>query len=381
MKIAYATTYNPKDKGQWSGLGYYIGKSLENVGLSVAYLGPLKDRFSLTATLKQRIYVKLFNRLFLRDRAPFLLEEYAEQIAVKLSRMIPDVVFSPGHIPVARLNSNLPVVVYTDSVFCQMIDFYPDYKRICQESIGHAIAMEKQSLRNCARVIYSSDWAANAAVELYDVSPEKVRVVPFGANIDFHLTINDIQRIVDARPCDRCKLIFLGVDWFRKGGDIALSVAEKLVQKGMKIELKIIGCIPESVDTLPDYVHVIGYISKEGCMDLRRFTAHLSEAHFLILPTRADCTPVVFSEANSFGVPCLSTQCGGIPSIIKDDVNGKLFPISFQPEEMAEFIFEKFQDYDCYKELAFSAYKEYRERLNWSSSGKRIQAILEELLC
>ncbi len=30
MKIAYVTTYDATDVGQWSGLGYYIPQSLKN---------------------------------------------------------------------------------------------------------------------------------------------------------------------------------------------------------------------------------------------------------------------------------------------------------------------------------------------------------------
>ncbi|MBK7121948.1 MAG: hypothetical protein IPH68_03555 [Chitinophagaceae bacterium] len=40
------------------------------------------------------------------------------------------------------------------------------------------------------------------------------------------------------------RLLFLGVEWERKGGQIALDTFYALQNNGMQVQLKIIGCQP-----------------------------------------------------------------------------------------------------------------------------------------
>ena len=56
-----------------------------------------------------------------------------------------------------------------------------------------------------------------------------------------------------------------------------------------------------------------------------------AESHFLVLPTQADCTPLVIAEANAFGVPCLVSVLGGLPTLVQDGQNGRLYPPGVGP--------------------------------------------------
>ena len=40
---------------------------------------------------------------------------------------------------------------------------------------------------------------------------------------------------------DVCKLLFIGSDWYRKGGDIAVEIAGSLNAMGLKTELTMLG--------------------------------------------------------------------------------------------------------------------------------------------
>jgi glycosyltransferase involved in cell wall biosynthesis len=106
----------------------------------------------------------------------------------------------------------------------------------------------------------------------------------------------------------------------------------------------------------------------------------ISNAHFLILPTRADCSPIVFAEFNSYGIPCLTTKVGGIPTLIKDGVNGKLFSLDATPDEYSEYILSLFKDYNRYKTLARNSYQEYKNRLNWEVSSKKLFELLKQVI-
>ncbi len=110
----------------------------------------------------------------------------------------------------------------------------------------------------------------------------------------------------------------MGVDWHRKGGDIAYAVAKRLNQIGLPTELTVVGCQPLINEPIPKFVKSLGFIKKSAPEGKERLNRLIIESHFLILPSLADCTPMVFPEANSLGVPCLSTKVGGIPSIIQE---------------------------------------------------------------
>ena len=117
----------------------------------------------------------------------------------------------------------------------------------------------------------------------------------------------------------------------------------------MKTELTIVGCQPSVDEALPDFVKVLGFIPKSTSEGKKKIYQLIADSHFLILPSIADCTPIVFSEANSLGVPCISRRVGGIPTIIKDDLNGKLFDRDSDPFQYCEYIFNIFTNYTQYK--------------------------------
>jgi glycosyltransferase involved in cell wall biosynthesis len=376
MKIAYVTTYDPSDVHAWSGSGNYILRALQDTGLQTETIGNVRDRRTIRLKLKEAYYAKILSKRYLRDREPTVLMDYASQVEKRLTSIHYDIVFSPGTIPIAYLQTEKPIVLWTDATFAGMIDFYPEFTNLCTETIDNGNKMEQLALSKCRLAIYSSEWAANTAIRHYDVDPAKIKVVPFGASIRCTRTLNDIDKNVENKSFDICKLLFLGVDWHRKGGDKALVVANLLNQRGIRTELHIVGCNPPS--SSPSFVTHHGFISKkteEGTQHLERL---LSESHFLILPARAECYGVVFAEASSFGLPSLATKVGGIPTAIHDGKNGRTFPLDETPEKYCDYIEYFMSSRKSYKELALSSFQEYSEKLNWLLAGRRVLALIQE---
>ena len=200
MKLAYVTTYDATDIKQWSGLGYYITESLKNQSLSIEYIGSLRGRYSLLSKIKRRLYGRFFHKTYLKDREPLILKNYASQVRERLSNLNSDIIFSPGTIPIAYLECNQPKVFWTDSTFAGMINFYPQFSNLCKETIKNGNAMEQSALERCSLAIYSSDWAAEIAIRNYKVNPSKVKVVPFGANIECERNIQDIKALLKSDP-------------------------------------------------------------------------------------------------------------------------------------------------------------------------------------
>jgi glycosyltransferase involved in cell wall biosynthesis len=378
MKISYVTTYDALDIHNWSGLGYSIAKMLENQNADINYIGNLQTQLNFILKIKRRFYREFSEKTFDISREPFVAKRYAEQVQTKLTTNT-DIVFSPGSIPIALLETKKPKVFYTDATFAGMLGFYDYFSNLCAETIKHGNYLEQKALESSELIIFSSDWAAKTAIDNYGINPNKIKVVPFGSNINCKRKLDDIKNIINDRSVNTLNLLFLGVDWVRKGGDFAVKIASELNNSGLKTKLHIAGIQKLPFDNIPDFIINHGYISKSTQEGINRIEQLLSNSHFLILPSLADCTPVVYSEANSFGLPCITTNVGGIPTIIKNEINGKLFSLNADVLEWCEYISNSFTDKAKYNALCMSSFGEYENRLNWNVAGKTIMNLMKEI--
>lgn len=378
MRIAYVTEYDALDIHQWSGLGYFIARCLEEQGFSMDYIGSLEKPFLARPIGKvKRLYYRLGGRNFLPGRDPRLVKAYARQIERHPALVHADVIFSPGSIPVSYLNARVPIVIWTDATFAGMVDFYPAFSNLCRESIVHGNTLERSALERCHTILYSSEWAAHSATRHYGTDPRKVRVLPFGGNVLHDHTRQEVMAFIRQRDRSVCRLLFLAVDWYRKGGEIALQVAGELQASGVPVELHVAGCVPPV--PVPEYVHRHGFLTKSDREGRDRLDRLMRESHFLLLPTRADATPLVINEACSYGLPTLASDVGGITSLIENGRNGYVFTSGSTASSYAEVIRRAWMNETEYAALCHTCFEEYENRLSWRASGRKLKALLEEI--
>jgi glycosyltransferase involved in cell wall biosynthesis len=380
MKVAYVSSYDAQAVKSWSGIPYYMSRSLMQSFGELNYVGPLPIRRSteLKLKLKKGLYKFLCGQQYLQDADQSVLMDIADQANQQLKTVDYDLVFSPVTYTIAYLETKRPIVFWADATFAGLVDYYPYHSNLCYENVLNGMRMEQSALDRCTLALFASDWAAATAIKNYRVNPAKVRVVPFGANVECDRTPEDIAAIVRAKPQNQCNLLFLGVNWHRKGGDLALEVARQLNQSGVKTQLTVIGCDPVSDQPLPDYVKPLGFVSKATAEGRQTIDQAFAEAHFLILPSRAECYGIVFCEAASFGVPSLARNTGGIPTIIRSGINGKLFVPENFVEECCSYIEYLFAHYSQYEMMALSSFSEYQSRLNWAVASKTVQQLLHQ---
>lgn len=366
------------DIHNWSGTGYNIAKALEQQKFQLTYINKLKSWPNYILRIKSMYYANIFNKVFDFHKEPLIAKQFAKQIFTSL-RIDTDVVFSPSSTPLAFLETNKPKVFYTDATFASMVGFYNGFSNYCNETIKHGNEIEQKALESSSLAIYSSKWAALSAINHYNVNPNKVKVVPFGANIECNRTLYDIKQLIAGRQHNECHLLFLGQEWTRKGGEMSLKVAGKLNSIGLKTFLHVVGLRNSSSLKFPDYVINHGFLSKTNTKENALIHQLFSLSHFFILPTIADCTPIVFAEANSYGLPCISTNVGGISTLIKNEINGKLFSILDSEEKYVQYILEKLNNRNAYEQLCYSSFNEYEQRLNWNVAGRSISSLLKQL--
>ena len=358
MNIAFLTTLNPYDINNWSGTTYHLLQTLsrkhhvkvigQNTLSQTAYY--IKDNFSKRPLLDK--YTPLFGEL------------YAEQMSGS------DLIFFGDLYLASFLEVNIPMVHLSDVTYHSFKD-YSEMKR-SKEQIKRTEALEKKVLQKYTTIIYSSEWTKQNTIDYYDIEPNKIHVVEFGANIpapsDYKISIQT----------DTCNLVFIGKNWKKKGGDKVFMAYRKLKSKGLQCTLTIIGSTPqEPYDEIKD-VTVIPFLDKSKPEHLKRLCNILKEAHFLVLPTEFDAFGIVFCEASAYGVPSIAANVGGVSQPVRDGKNGFLLPPNATAEDYAEKIKSVFSDKDGYIKLRESSRREYETRLNWEVWGERVNKILEE---
>jgi glycosyltransferase involved in cell wall biosynthesis len=130
---------------------------------------------------------------------------------------------------------------------------------------------------------------------------------------------------------------------------------------------------------LPPCVEVLPFIGKDSAEKRRALADLYARSHFFIMPSRAEAFGIVFAEASAFGVPCLATRVGGLPSVIVDGINGRLFPLEAGALLYANYILQLMRDPERYRDLALRTAQEGAVRLSWKSCGRRIAEILYEM--
>lgn len=376
MKVGFVSFENAAHLTSSSIHSYYEAKALQAIGLTVCFFGPLTLRRDPWLFIR-RAYSRFFRgKRLLPQREPLVTEDFARQISEKLKEFPVDVIFSHGTIPIGGLDCPVPMVFWSDATFAGMVGFYPGFNNLEPVSLQHGNQMEQSALKRCSLAFYSSEWAARTCFENYKVDVAKVKVVPFGANLEKELPLQEIEKAIQARSVQTCNLAFVGTEWKRKGGNLALELTEALRRSGLQTELKIIGCRPPATVNLPDYVQVTGYMDTSTSSGQAAYQAQLARANFLVLPTRADCSPRVLYEAGAMGVPSLATNVGGIASIIEPEVNGGLFPPGEEfVEPAARFVLEAMQSAE-YQKMAVRTIEYHIENQLWEKSTKKIETWL-----
>lgn len=276
---------------------------------------------------------------------------------------------------VGELAAYVPVLNVTDSTFELMRDYYQTFSKLDAKTAEVAEEDELHSIVRSVHNSFSSRWAAQSAIHHYGAAPENVSVISWGCNLDYVGT----DKLRSASPSDEvCRLLFIGGDWARKGGDVVCAAAEDLIGRGIPVRVDIVGSAPTSLAARP-WLNDHGFLSKADSAQFDCLRTLMRDAHFLFLPTRQDCTPMVFAEANAYGTPAVTRDVGGVADVVRHGFNGLVLPKDAAPSDFADAIEAAWRNQEEYAQLRQRARLEYEGRLNWGSWARAIEVVVKSL--
>ena len=377
MKIGFAARWSPLDKKSWSGVAYYtyrqIKKYYEVQICNYKWSWRLREWLTMQKSLNRKFFKKQTSVEFLKSYAKY----FSSQLQKELKKRPVDVLFvSASSQLIAYLETDIPIIYLTDATFQQLQGYYPYFSNLAAYNIKQGIELDKMAFEKAAHCMLASAWNKDSAIHDYGIKGEKISVIPFGANMDVIPAATDLN----VEPSGQCRLLFLGVEWDRKGGDIALETFQLLKQKGINPHLHIIGCVPPHDLSAEKNITIIPFLDKNIPEDFQQLHKIFLETDFLLLPTRAECAGIVFCEASAYGIPSITTDTGGVSTYVKNGVNGFAFPVQAGAGAYAEKISLLLADTQVLQNLKLSARKYYENNLNWDLLGLRFQQIAERIV-
>ncbi len=377
-KIAFLTGLDPRDKRSWSGALYHMGNALQKHCGDVLYVGPI-DTFweKVIGRFTHEVSRRLLKKNFFHYASFLRAKAYARVTTKWLAQHSVDIIVAAQASPeIAFLQTDIPIVTVDDSTFALVHDYYPVFTNLSKRSIYETQTIQELALKRTDAAVYSSSWAAQSAIADYHVELNRVHVVRSGPNFD----TPPARSISEGRKkTDRCVLLFMGVDWQRKGGDIAFETLLKLEAMGIDAELIVCGCTPPA-SLVHEKMTVIPFLNKNNEQEYEKLCQLFITSTFLLLPTRADCTPNVIGEANAYGLPVITTRINGIPEMVKDGENGYMLPLSARGDAYAEVIATVYKDDQKYAYMIKASRKAFEKVLNWDSWGIGMHNIIGEVL-
>ena len=349
LQVGFLCPHNPHDRSSFSGTPYHAARALAAAdGVTLRIIGghrPLAWHDRLTRRLRER-------PVFAPRQADF------DDLDIVVGLV------ATGHLLEAHGLTDAPIVHVTDAT--------PDFLR---EHYGRRIPRESdlaeaKALSVARLAVYSSDYMARRAVDEFGPHlRRKVAAVPFGANCA-------LSAAPPVKPAPSpLRLLWVGSRWERKGGEIALAAFDILRARGIDAELAMVGDVPSDVRRRPG-LHVVGWLDKNRPAEAAQLADHFAAAHLFLLPTRADCTPMVVAEAGARATPVLVTDVGGMGSLVTEGVNGRMIPPEAGPTVWAQAIQEITADPDALAALGATSFAHVREHLTWDAWAAALVARL-----
>ena len=375
IKIAFLCSGPPTDRKIWSGTIYKMYESFLAQGFEVEWIQVnrftnLESKFFLAI---ENLHKKIFNRGFNRNH--FIAKAFlaSKKLQKTLKKSDVDLIFAPTTIAdIAFLKTDKPIIYLNDATFDQLLNYYGGMSGFGWLSKKTTVFIEKLALQKSDFLIFSSNWAAKHAEDFYQIPKDKIEVIKFGSNT----TAPD--KIVEKDYSGEITFLFLGVEWERKGGQIALDAIKILRDRNYPVKLQVVGCIPPVKEA--EAMNVIPFLNKNNPEEARQIFNFLQNSHFMFMPTRADCTPISFCEAASYGLPVISTDTGGVAAVVEPGETGILLPVNASSEQYADEIEILLQNPEQIRALSQNAREKYEKELNWSVWGEKMNKILLELI-
>ena len=245
------------------------------------------------------------------------------------------------------------------------------------------IRSEKEIIKTADCIVTSTQEGKSNLINLYGCSPEKIKVIPPGVDLDvFHpfdrekarreLALNDFRRV----------LLFAGRLQPFKGLDLLLHAMTYLPNHGMT-QLLVVGGNAGKTDefaklnSLVNELGISNTVAFVGAVEHEKMPTFYNAADICVIPSYHESFGMVAVEALASGTPVIASRVGGLATIVKDGETGYLFE-ERSPEILATYLCLLMSENEIRNSMADAARPSVM-KYSWSSTARRLFKVYQEL--
>jgi glycosyltransferase involved in cell wall biosynthesis len=187
----------------------------------------------------------------------------------------------------------VPYVTLEDMTLRQGVEIHPVFSQMSARGVAGWESRRADIYGRARRCTVASHWAADSLIDDYGLQPEQVAVVGFGAN--HRAGVHD-------REWGPPHLLFVGVDWERKGGPFVLRAFARLRDVIPGATLDVVGGHPLLLPANADHRETMA--------------ALFARATCFVMPSLVEPFGIAYVEAALAGVPSIASSVGGPTDIV-----------------------------------------------------------------
>lgn len=379
IKIAFVTPgYDPQDMRRGSGTFYYLSKEIMQKGFGLFPIGPLDVQDPIWTRNLRFFTNKVLKRRYLTYLDPWIARARGILLGDYLASIDYDVILTNDHGIAAEVDTEKPVVLYTD-VMLPNRWIGPQHSAFRSAPYPVSLIYQhtiRKALSRVSLAIFPAAWQLSDALE-YRVPHEKLAVIPFGANIPDPgpkvAEQRDFKVVFDTKHLD---ILFVGKDWQRKGGEVAVNVTARLRKVGLDAVLHVVGA---EVKNAPGYVIAYGLLDKSKQIDWILLDRLYRECQIFLFPSSSEGSAIVPREASAYGMPTVGYRIEGLKGSVVDGVNGWLIDLNNREDAFVNVVQDWLANPVEYKRMAMSSRKYYETNANWELTVSRILEMITQL--
>jgi glycosyltransferase involved in cell wall biosynthesis len=332
------------------------------------YVGPI----SPPLVMWEKVVSKFLRTIGLRGAFYFFSRERLAAIAEEVHRKC-DVSarldFFHGFTPWILTKPSRRYIAWSDCTFHDYVNIYHRPERFGKEDIARIERKEAEWLKGAARVLFTSNWAAERAIIYYGLSEKEV--VSVGIFGEMEAPSHDAY-------AGGKEFVFVSTDFYAKGGAVVTSAFRELRKDWPDASLIVIGDRPRHAAAEPG-VSYLGFLRKEVPSEYKKFQQIISGARALVHPTRSDIAPLLIVEAGYCGCPAISSRSYAIPELIDHGRSGILLDDPSNPHSVAASMVVMLKNEELYYAMRKAAWRKARRQYSRSCFEERLLFHLQEV--
>jgi glycosyltransferase involved in cell wall biosynthesis len=253
-----------------------------------------------------------------------------------------------------------PSVISIDYTTASLAKEHPSPASITYQPI---VALERKCFQSATHIVTWSARARYSVINDYGIAPEKVTHIDCPLLLDEFTYISRDRAMTLSKP----RLLFVGNDFVRKGGEDLLAVF--LEHFSEICELDLVTNAPVNAPEIPNLrIH-------QGIRPLSAELLHLYQAaDIFVMPTHEEAYGIVFQEAMAAGLPCIGTTTMAVPELIQNGRNGFTIPPRDR-QALFQVLHKLVNDTDLRLSMGLAGREIAKQRFDPIMNGKQLAKI------